>query len=282
MSDQRLRDALVRASVELNGARNWPFEVTDVVRKLGLKLRVEARHPGRIQALLTIGIAPTITLYRGSQRSDELNGSERFSLAHEVGHWVLWRRAGAVPAPGKSYWEHEALCNYFASDLLVPPPRVETFVAALRKAKVKSVFFPGLVARSAKVSWTVAARAITSVHPRLRYLRLRSVSASRLFVCSSSLQVESGSFLGLKSYVRSNELISTAADLRPGEKKLINVSFSAGKLKVDESKGFLMRELGQRDMTYVLAFGPDHSFSEQPIRGTAGAYEEPTISSVSK
>lgn len=54
---------------------------------------------------------------------------QRFSLAHEIGHWVLERLPGTkelapVAARGRRYDSLERVCDYFAACLLMPRPWV--------------------------------------------------------------------------------------------------------------------------------------------------------------
>jgi hypothetical protein len=60
---------------------------------------------------------------RELRRHDEglLNARERFSVAHELGHWVLFNRFRVQPETEKRlYWEQEEVINAFAGQLLVP------------------------------------------------------------------------------------------------------------------------------------------------------------------
>ena len=53
---------------------------------------------------------------------------ERFCLAHELGHLIIFRRFAIVPAGKSEYWQHEAICDDFARTLLLPgrflPPQI--------------------------------------------------------------------------------------------------------------------------------------------------------------
>jgi hypothetical protein len=74
---------------------------------------------------------PKIILYRHSkvngereiQREDEgsLTPRERFSIAHELGHWVVFSRFRIGPqSDNRTYWLQEQAINAFAGCLLVP------------------------------------------------------------------------------------------------------------------------------------------------------------------
>src|SRR5205807_1171969 len=91
-----------------------------------------------------------------------LSARERFSIAHELAHWVIWRRYGSLPGSASEYWFHETLCNEFAAGLLVPQSALEKFLQRLDNDKTHPVFFPSKVVQSAAVSWEVAARSIAT------------------------------------------------------------------------------------------------------------------------
>jgi hypothetical protein len=82
---------------------------------------------------------PKIILYRAGkvdgereiQPSEEnlLTPRERFSVAHELGHWIVTNHLGCNPQlDRKSYWEHELAINTFAGCLLVPDWLVENWL----------------------------------------------------------------------------------------------------------------------------------------------------------
>ena len=97
-------------------------------------LRTGDRYSSR-QGTLVYGPPPKITIYRHAREamsrvleaSDNqfLTNAERFSIAHEVGHWILWDRFGVEPSVNRSahkenYWWQEKLVNAFAGSVLVP------------------------------------------------------------------------------------------------------------------------------------------------------------------
>ena len=69
---------------------------------------------------------------------DDAPAQARFTLAHELGHIVLGDLSPAAPPPRDR--AHEALCDRFAAELLLPAP-------LLRAACRQSPGLPALVAR---------------------------------------------------------------------------------------------------------------------------------------
>lgn len=74
---------------------------------------------------------PKILLYRAGKingereirpfEDDLLTARERFSIAHELGHWMAFTHFRLGPAPNaRRYWEQEKAINAFAGCLLIP------------------------------------------------------------------------------------------------------------------------------------------------------------------
>jgi hypothetical protein len=47
---------------------------------------------------------------------------ERFCIAHELGHYLVFKDFGVLPTPGNEYWKHEDLCERFARAILITSP----------------------------------------------------------------------------------------------------------------------------------------------------------------
>jgi hypothetical protein len=267
MSDLPLREALARSQAELNPSGQWPVRIAEIASALGIALQIRTASGNEI-ADLEIGDNPVITLYRRSKRRRELDGNERFSVAHELGHWILWRRARAVPRRASEYWLHEALCNQFAANLLVPQLHLRRAVEELREQKIRSVFFPTTIARAANVSWSVAARAITTIYPTLGYLKLVAHSSSRLLVHTSSVSRGLGCFMGERALIRDKQLLDATLELAPGARQTARLSFEAGALQVRDAPCLIMREYSSARPTFIVAM----SLSESIVtpNGTTG------------
>jgi hypothetical protein len=137
-------------------------------------------------------------------------------------------------------------------------------VEQLRERGTRSVFFPKIIAGEAKVSWSVAARAITAVYPMLGYLRFVRDSNDRLFVRTSSVSAGAGSFVGERAYIRDSDLLRVSRELRPGARKTITASFAAGALKVKNAPCAVFRECAHEIPTFVVAISLQNSFNNCP------------------
>ena len=111
-----------------------PFvPIIDLACQLGavvhLRLHTSASSPF---AQIDLGSTPPkILLYRSAGvngereiragEEDLLTPRERFSIAHELGHWVAFTRLEVGPQSDRRlYWEHERAINSFAGCLLAP------------------------------------------------------------------------------------------------------------------------------------------------------------------
>jgi hypothetical protein len=72
-------------------------------------------------ALVRRGSAWEVLLMRAHSRREQISSHERFTIAHELGHYLLLREAQFRPQRNAEYWLGERLCNHFASRLLIPP-----------------------------------------------------------------------------------------------------------------------------------------------------------------
>ncbi len=111
--------------------------------------------------------------------SDEylLAPRERFSLAHEIGHYLAATRLGIDPAPegSREYWDQERAMDAFAGALLVPEGLVRNWLGGF---PIEDPVHPLAVrdfSRSAKVSDEVVARAVCRVRSDIGFVKLRRI-----------------------------------------------------------------------------------------------------------
>jgi hypothetical protein len=118
----RTRDALRREAerlLEAAGATREPVSLHDVVSALNLSLIQAQREPFSCDAAL----APLGDGYAVSARSDGGERRRRFSIAHEIGHFVLhpeqarYERGGST---NEAMRAREREADAFAAELLMP------------------------------------------------------------------------------------------------------------------------------------------------------------------
>jgi len=110
---------------QLSASLALPIDLDAVCSGLGIGLRFESSDSRRRGALREHEGSMEIVVTRNHNRSSRIKGYERFTIAHELGHYFLLREADARPRRDAEYWLHEELCNRFASTLLIPPKAFE-------------------------------------------------------------------------------------------------------------------------------------------------------------
>ena len=175
-----MRLSVLRACRELNPKGIWPLDLDAILADQGIQRRFESAGRRSGVAYLEVGQQPVITIIKKGGEESTLSPRDRFSVAHELAHWVLWKQLAIPPAETTSeYWKHEALCDQFAQNLLIPPKTLKQYVLS-DCTELPPVAFPQAIARAAHVTWQAAARAISSIpHFDLAYLRLKPSCAPK-------------------------------------------------------------------------------------------------------
>lgn len=153
------RSALLDFVARLNPDGNVPVQLRGILRRAGIELvkhiLPKARVPGALRR-----ISPDvyrIDLYRHTELSMPLSVRERFTIAHEIGHWVLDSQLKWSPQSEREFHLTEDACNRFAAALLVPDRVTAEFRSA---SPQESLLELTRVARVCRVSPEVAARRI--------------------------------------------------------------------------------------------------------------------------
>ena len=244
MQDEtKIRELLERALSELNPANEWPVNLDRILARLGLEVTVREEPTKPKAAYLQLGEKPSIVIQRSGLNTHL--PSERFSIAHELAHWVIWRRFRCLPSSHNEYWRHEALANEFAARLLVAPSRLDGFLAEQRAKQVHPIDFPSRMAAEAAVSWKVAARVLSATNSAdSAYLRLirkceiragaSSTNATYLRIECSSLSHRPGSFVGQSARLRQPDLLAWLTNLELGTLQSKTVTLKAGNLELTD------------------------------------------------
>lgn len=134
-SDPRAAALLDRYAAAF-GAGDQPVPVDSLAGDL-LGLRVEMLEDIEVSGLL---IPETMHVYVNAREARESEGRRRFTIAHEIGHWVCQCDEGRVPPPEPIMCrdadmadavnkEYEREANNFAASLLMPEPAVRQVAA---------------------------------------------------------------------------------------------------------------------------------------------------------
>lgn len=101
-----------------------------------------------------------VVVMRSHSRCVPISPQERFTIAHELGHFVLMRDTMFRPQRDADYWLGEELCNRFASRLLIPGTVFDGL--AEPQSSNDLAMAVSFVADTAGVTFEPAARAVAS------------------------------------------------------------------------------------------------------------------------
>jgi IrrE N-terminal-like domain len=168
-----VRDYLRMDAARLRAARIAPIDVEVLARALGLRVRFEATSVRRTpEATLVPGEANAeIVLFRNPDRGGAERLRERFTLAHEIGHYCVLRRFNVRPRSRSEYWRLEQACDDFAGRLLVDDDDVDRFTNDLSTPK-KVMSAIRRLGDACEVSFPVAAHRLVDRIPSVTVCRV--------------------------------------------------------------------------------------------------------------
>ena len=134
-SDPRAEAVLARFAAAFGEAVH-PIPVDQIACDL-MGLRVELSDQIEVSGLL---IPETMRVYVNANEAADSEGRRRFTIAHEIGHWVCQCDEGRVPPPEPIMCrdadmadsvnkERETEANNFAASLLMPEAQVHSVAA---------------------------------------------------------------------------------------------------------------------------------------------------------
>jgi len=164
-----------------------PFaSVLEIAHRLGIIVLFRAHTTGSSPAA-QIDFRhqpPQILLYRSGSVDGHrevlpyeeglLTPRERFSVAHELGHWIAVKHLGAsTQLDKKTYWEHERTINEFAGRLLAPDWLIKSWLKDTPEGVPIPPFALRLWATSTcRISEEVIAKAVVRHRSSVGFLKL--------------------------------------------------------------------------------------------------------------
>lgn len=114
------KDSLAAFASVIRGDFNGRINLVDACSRLGIDIRPDFRH-GREATLSRSSDGKYIITFCSKTEEFLFSKRDRFSIAHELGHYYLIEAHGLNIQPNdvSSYHKVEALCNEFAGELLV-------------------------------------------------------------------------------------------------------------------------------------------------------------------
>jgi len=189
MLSQDIERELVQFAHGMRPAGRPFVPLVELATQLGtvvhLRLHTNASSPF---AQIDLGSTPPkILLYRSAGVSGEreirageedlLTPRERFSVAHELGHWVAFSRLRVGPQSDRRlYWEHERAINAFAGCLLAPDWLAVRWLKEIPEGTPASPFALRHWAAQCRSSEEVVAKALARHRSSIGFLKLRPMT----------------------------------------------------------------------------------------------------------
>lgn len=184
---------LRQAADWLAGSGSFPVDLFHICERLGVTLsRSASISPRKAQILHSNGKAKILLSPGHSSAPLELSGWERFLIAHELGHLILYKEHNAKPLGESEYWKHERLCDSFAHWLLIPACKVHEAVTKSERGAVARLDASCWLERSGRVPWPVAASAISEVDHNVVFFKVADLDGTHLRVRFSTLSNKKG------------------------------------------------------------------------------------------
>jgi hypothetical protein len=112
---------------------------------------------------------------------------ERFCVAHELAHYLIFVDFKCRPQTRSEYWQHEDICDEFARRLLIPDAAVGYNTDELPNLETDYLVLCNQLAASAMVPWMQAAIRLTERTRTAIYLRCERIPSGSLRIVSTSL-----------------------------------------------------------------------------------------------
>jgi hypothetical protein len=145
-------------------------------------------HPenGRLYGELVMGRAPRILLHRlgkykvqrpiNKQYEDLLTSRERFTVAHELGHWIAYKEYGVAPvlpsgATRGVYWKQEDVMNSFAAKVLLPGWQLSRLLNEVVRRSTLTIFDVNRWSVKTKASRETVAARVCEQYTRIGFLK---------------------------------------------------------------------------------------------------------------
>lgn len=147
-----------------------------VLHRLGVSLSVADELAGKAHGILRLinGSWEIVLPAPPSADPEHLSPRHRFTVAHELGHMILYNQGVQRARDRRAYWQIEDLCNAFAGQLLISD--VELDEAFPRDADISArelLVRTKLLARRLLVSFEAAGRRVTTHVARSAFVRIR-------------------------------------------------------------------------------------------------------------
>lgn len=188
---------LMRQAEELTEGENLPIRLESICEGFEVTVVMGAARPSRGGGAIRVSSQGAI-IEVSAPTDGKVTHHTRFTIAHELGHYLLWKQMGIAPFSRNEYWQVERLCNEFAANLLIPRRAVASMVSGWESWKVYEVFTTSMkLAMEADVSWIVAATRIADIVPRAFYAYVERDDSDSLKVRTMTCRNAQGDRIGV-------------------------------------------------------------------------------------
>lgn len=176
--EARYRLTLANAIKELTIGESLPVDIERICTKL------QVEHGRKIHDYKTARLVGKSRVYLPSAllpKSGYYSATERYLIAHEIGHFILTSLCSATPLGIGEYWQFEDLCNSFARQLLIPENILNNLPDSIDSPK-EAIVISSDLASDAFVPWPTAAWRVAERYPEfaLLYVTIRRNRSSQL------------------------------------------------------------------------------------------------------
>ena len=147
----------------------------------------------------------TADQHRSTRTLGRYTPTERFVIAHELGHLILLRNGAPKPIGASEYWKLEEVCNDFARRLLINEEALNERLEGWDNSALSLLNICSGLASAAKVPWSVAAYRISDYKPDTGFLRLEPAEYGFKIVVSTFPNEHHTGWLGSGKKVRQKD-----------------------------------------------------------------------------
>jgi hypothetical protein len=152
-----LRRVLARDAELLAAARPTPVDLKDLLDDLGISLvgeRPTGSHSAHGSLRRVDGMWQIVT------NAATADTRQRYTIAHEIGHYLIEARVGFRPGSPREYWMVEELCQVFAANLLCPRRLIEEALSSRPRTPADLLFASDWLMAAASLSIEAAVRRV--------------------------------------------------------------------------------------------------------------------------
>ncbi len=157
-----IEQRLSQEAEKLHKGRRTPIDVAALLEWVGINLRVQIDPTNPSHGSLLWTDTGVEVIVRREKPRAYLSPRERFTVAHELGHFFIEARFGYKPVSEAEYWQVEALCNAFAGRLLLPEGEVRGVLQPWPNTPARLLQSVHRLAEKHSVSFQVAGREVVT------------------------------------------------------------------------------------------------------------------------